>query len=323
MKRIFLIAALILLSCFTAQRLPNKTTEQNARDFITGFFNTLNGNFTLDANCIGKETKENIHDLIDAFHNKKVFRIIDDIRNITKMTLDTCPIDETKNYVETKVNAIKEGYYFENFKRNFLKIGEVVIHELNNKQKTAYSVGVACANIEKMTIFRQQNRHLAFLALEQTPEFIDFDMDLEGFKEFFKGVLEGVSSVPFEENVCYTSTIDIKIEEIKIIAEKLYNSIKNRDGSEFYNAILEVLKVLEKLQDANAHCNISGLIKSIGVYATPYVGIAKLLYNIASHYDLYWTDIKAAYNAFGNKEWQNAGSSIGKFASTLLGWETS
>ena len=103
----------------------------------------------------------------------------------------------------------------------------------------------------------------------------------------------------------------------------MYKAIVDRNGSEFYDVVMEILKILEKLQDLNTHCDIKGLIKSIGVYATPYVGIAKLLYNIAQHYDDYYVNIKDGYHAFANKEWENAGQSIGKFASTLLGWKTS
>jgi len=258
---------------------------------------------------------------------KKILKIVENLQKIAMITMKTCPIQETEKYVEDKFTAIKQGYYFDNFKKNFFKIAEVVMHEVNNKQKNAYSVGTACAQIEKMTIYKQQQlSQFKFLALESIPAEMampDFNIDLEGFKKFFKGVLEGVSKVPFGENICYTSAIDIKIEEVKLIAEHLYAAIKERDGKKFYEAVKEVLAVLEKLENANEHCDISGLIKSIGVYATPYVGIGKLLYNIASHYSLYWGDIKEGYSAFGNKEWEKAGHAIGHFASTLLSWTTS
>ena len=86
---------------------------------------------------------------------------------------------------------------------------------------------------------------------------------------------------------------------------------------------IKILKILEKLQNTNEHCNISGLIKSIGVYATPYAGVAKLIYNIATNYDVYYDDIKAIYSTLSNKEWENAGNALGRIASTLLGWKTS
>lgn len=330
MNKVLLFISLILISCFSAQRLPNNR-EQNARDFISGFFNTLNGNFTLDENCVGQKTKENINDLIDSFHNKKVFKIFEDLKSIVEITENTCPIQESINYVEQKYSAIKEGYYFQNFEKNWLKILEIVVHEFNRKPRTAYAIGSACGNIEKLTIFKPQNYgQLNFLALQTTemPKFdfdfdFDFDMDLEGFKQYFKGVLTGVSSVSFDKNVCYTSTVDIKIEEVKAIFELLYKSIKERSASEFYDAVMQILEILGKLKDANEHCNISGLIKSIGVYATPYAGIAKLIYNIASHYSTYYEDIKATYHAFANKEWENAGVHTGSIVSTLLGWHTS
>lgn len=325
MKKILLFTFLIILNCLVCQRPPKPSREQNMRDFISGFFNELNGNFTLDENCVGKETKQNINDLIDAFHNKQIFKIIDNARNIFNTTIEKCPIDETVNYIETKFFAIKDGYYFENFKKNIFNIAEIIIHEINNKQKTAYSIGTACAKIEKLTIFRQANQ-LTFLALEENNvpmDIPDLKIDLDGFKKFFKGLLEGVSSVPFDKNVCYTSTVNIKIEEIKVLAEKLYKAIKDRSGEEFYNVVMEILAILEKLQDLNNHCNIKGLIKSIGVYATPYVGIAKLIYNIARHYDDYYQNIMDGYHSFANQEWENAGQSIGKFVSTFLNWSTS
>merc|ERR1711957_618256 len=164
------------------------------------------------------------------------------------------------------------------------------------------------------TIYKQQINQLTFLALEEeTPKFVKFDMDLDSFKKFFKGILEGFSSVPFDSN----------IEEVKIISEHLYAAIKERDGKKFYAAIMEVLHVLMKLENTNEHCGVTALIKAIGVYATPYVGIAKLLLNLAENYKLYMADVKAGYHAFANKEWEKAGSSMGQFASTLLGWSTS
>ena len=175
-KKILLLIALVLLSCISAQR-PPKTPEQNARDFVTGFFNTLNGNFTLDENCIGKETKDNINEIIENFHNKNYAKIIEDLKNIKQITLDTCPIAETRNYINQKISAIEEGYYFSNFQKNFMKIGEIVMNEVTNKHKSGTSVGVACASIEKLTIYRQQNNQLAFLALEEeTIELPKFDI---------------------------------------------------------------------------------------------------------------------------------------------------
>lgn len=205
-----------------------------------------------------------------------------------------------------------------------MNILEIVVHEVNNKSKSAYSVGIACGKIEKLTIFKPENLALNFLAMPEIeiPSF-DIDMDLDGFKQYFKGVLAGVSSVPFDSNVCYTSTIDIDIAEVKAIFEKLYKSIKERSASEFYEAVMQVLEILGKLKDANEHCNISGLVKAIGVYATPYAGIAKLIYNIATHYDTYYEDIKGAYHAFADKQWENAGQHTGNIIATLLNWHTS
>jgi len=265
-----------------------------------------------------------MHDVIDAFHNKQIFKLFEDLRNIVKITEDSCPIQESVNYVEQKIQAIKQGYYFKNFEKNWMNILEIIIHEVNNESKTAFSVGLACGKIEKLTIFKPENLALNFLAMPEIPSIdIDFNMDLEGFKQYFKGVLTGVSSVPFDKNVCYTSTVDIDIAEVKAVFEKLYKAIKERSASEFYEAVMQVLEILGKLKSANEHCNISGLVKAIGVYATPYAGIAKLIYNIATHYGTYYEDIKGAYHAFADKQWENAGQHTGHIVATLLNWHTS
>lgn len=322
MQKTLLFIILILLNCFNAQRLPNNK-EQNARDFITGFFTTLNGSFTLDDRCVGEETKQNIHNMIDAFHQKQIIKLIEYTNAIVKITEESCPVEETKTYILTKAKAIEEGYYFKNFRRNVLEITEVVVHEINNKEKTAYSVGVACAKIEQMTIYKSQMKQLAFLSLGESPDFIDVDMDMESFKKYLKGFFTGVSSVPFEDNVCYTSTINIDIDEVKALAERVYKSIKNHSPSEFYNSVVEVIALLKRLKDAKKNCNISGLVKSLGVYAVPYVGIGKLIYNVVYNYSTYYGDIMDVYHGFSNGDWEDAGLATGKIASTLLSWKTS
>merc|ERR1712151_1060591 len=188
--------ALILLNCFSAHNV-SANKEQNARDFITGFFTTLNGSFTLDEKCLGEQTKENIHNMIDAFTHAQI-----------------------------------------------LEFSDVVLQEVNNKSRNAYSIGVACAKIEKMTIYKNMQQ-LAFLSLGETPDFIDVDIDLEGFKKFLKGLFTGVSAVPFEDNVCYTSTINIDINEVKALFERLYKSIKEHSPSNFYHAVVEIIALLK------------------------------------------------------------------------------
>ena len=172
--------------------------------------------------------------------------------------------------------------------------------------------------IDKFQYCKRTNKNITEL-----PKFPEINMDLEGFKKFFRGVLEGVSSVPFEKNICYTSIVDIKIEDVKALFDKLSKSIQDRSARDFYTSILEVLKLLNKLNDANKNCNISALIKSIGVYATPYAGVAKLIYNIASNYSVYYDDITAAYTDLTNMDWQKSGADTGRILSTLLGWKTS
>ena len=179
-----------------------------------------------------------------------------------------------------------------------------------------------------MTIYKQIST-LSFLGLPfdtpdvKFPDLPDIDIEIEGFKKFLKGLLEGVSSVPFDKNVCYTFPIDIKIEEIKDIFERLYKSIKERNGDDFYKVIQDILQILGKLENANEHCDIKGLIESIGVYSTPYAGIAKLIYNIVSNHSAYYDNIKDAYHRFANKDWENAGNDTGKIISTLLSCYTS
>jgi len=321
MQKTLLFIALILLNCFSAHNISG-TKAQNAKDFITGFFTTLNGDFTFDEKCLGEKTAEDIHKMIDAFTHAKVMDLVIYAREVMNITEDSCPIEETKSYMRTKALAIKEGYYFTNFRKNILEIGDIALQEFNNKDRTAYSIGVACAKIEKMTIYKNM-KQLAFLSLGETPDFIDVDIDLEGFKKFLKGLFTGVSSVPFEDNVCYTSTINIDINEVKALFERLYKSIKEHSPSNFYHAVVEIIALLKRIKNAKAACNISGLVKSLGVYATPYVGIGKLIYNVAMNYSVYYDDIMDAYHGFSGADWEDAGLATGKIASTLLSWKTS
>jgi hypothetical protein len=316
------LLAIISLNCFTAQK------SSVAKDFLTGFFKTFDEKFSIDA-CMGEPITDSLNHLLEDLREKKINAVIEDFKILIDAVNKNCPVEDVKSYINAKKAAIEEGYYFENLKKNYLKVGNIVIIEVNNKDRSAYSIGVACAEIEKLLIFKEQIRHLTFLALPdfpklpELPKFPEINMDLEGFKKFFKGVLEGVSSVPFEKNICYTSTVDIKIEDVKALFDKLSKSIQDRSAGDFYTSILEVLKLLNKLNDANKNCNISALIKSIGVYATPYAGVAKLIYNIASNYSVYYDDITAAYTDLTNMDWQKSGADTGRILSTLLGWKTS
>jgi hypothetical protein len=205
-------------------------------------------------------------------------------------------------------------------KKNYMKIGEVVINAFNDKQKSAYSYGVAFGTIEKMTIFKPEITQLNFLAM---PKFVDFNMDLDSFKLFFKGIQEGVSSVPFEQNVCYTSPPVISIEEVHAIFEKLWKSIKERNGEEFHDAIVLLQGIFGKLKNSDESCHIVRLLASLSLYAVPLVGRIELVINVARNWRAYSKNIKDAKKAIENKEYQNAGKSTGQFLSTLLMWSTS
>lgn len=332
------LLTIISLNCFTANplTLTQPTPAQNAKDFLTGFFKTFDEKFSIDE-CIGAPSIQNsLAKLLEDLKAKKIAAVIADFQNLISEVEKNCPVETLKNYFKLKKAAIEEGYYFTNLQKNYLKVANIVIIEINNKDRNALSIGVACAEIEKLLIYKDEIKHLSFLAFPEFPSFPswsntteilpklpDIKMDLEGFKKFAKGFLEGVSSVPFDQNICYTSTLDIKIEEIYAMYQRLYAAIKERSASEFYNSVLEIIKLLKTLSNAKANCKIGDLIKSIGVYATPYAGIAKLIYNLATNYSVYYDDFKAVYADLIAMDWQKSGADVGRIASTLLGWKTS
>jgi hypothetical protein len=153
MKRIFKLTLTILLisSIFTTSKVK---IEGSVKDFLTGFFKTLNGEFTLNEQCFGDETIKAYERLIKAFKDRNPVNILKALKDKANLTMDHCPIAEIENYINQRNTAIKEGFYFENFKKNLKNIGMVIFEVINNFKIKSYDIGVACGKITKMVIFK-------------------------------------------------------------------------------------------------------------------------------------------------------------------------
>jgi hypothetical protein len=317
------LLVIISLNCFTAQ-----TPATAAKDFLTGFSNHSTKNFSIDACMSEGSITISLNHLLEDLRARKIKEVIEDFQNLIYTINKNCPVETVKNYINAKKAAIEGGYYFKNLQQNNLKAANIVIMELNNKQRSAYSIGVACAEIEKLLVYKQI-KNLRVLASPKLnmkdilPNLPDFNIDLEGFKKFFYGVLKGVSSVPFDKNICYKSALDLQIDDIFPVFRKLVKSIKKRSIKEFFNFLRQVFNILKTLYNANTNCNIKRLIKKVKVYANPIVGFTKLIWNITKNYSVYYDDIKCAYKDLKNKDWRRSGYDIGRITSNLLKWKTS
>jgi hypothetical protein len=157
------LLAIISLNCFTAQK------SSVAKDFLSGFFKIFDEKFSIDA-CMGEPITDSLNHLLEDLREKKINAVIEDFKILIDAVNKNCPVEDVKKYINAKKAAIEEGYYFENLKKNYLKVGNIVIIEVNNKDRSAYSIGVTCAEIEKLLIFKEQIRHLTFLDLPDFPK---------------------------------------------------------------------------------------------------------------------------------------------------------
>ena len=154
MKRILkLTLAIILITCiFTT---TNSKIEGSVKDFLTGFFKTLNGEFTLNEQCFGDETIKAYKRIIQAFKDRNPLDILKALKDKANLSPDHCPIAEIEAFIKQRNTAIKEGYYFENFKNNLANIGQVIFGVVNDLRIKSYDIGVACGKISKMVIYKK------------------------------------------------------------------------------------------------------------------------------------------------------------------------
>lgn len=320
MKRILLFLTLVVigLSCISA-------SGSEGRDFITGFFQTVKGkDWKLNENCFGPAVDADLVDLkaaIQAFEFNKALEILSKIAVESKAD---CPVEEFLELQNLVVEKAKSGELLKNIQKNFLEIIRLVKENLTNpEQRTPYNFGKTLGSIALLVLYnKQHNRALTFLADNDSLSFLAADeMNTEQFQIFFHGILTGVSTVPYADNKCYKET-DVFLIDIEAASRKVYEAIINKSPSDFYNAAKGLLAALKKIAQYDENCKASDLIKSIGVYALPYIGLGKLIYNVTVNGSTYFGLTKEMYSAISDKSYEKAGITTGKILKTLLSWET-
>lgn len=322
MKSVLILVTLMSLaiSCISA-------SQSEGKEFITGFFQAVKGgDWKINENCFGQAFEAEIEDLKSSIKTLNLQKALEILSKIAVETQADCPVAEFKELKNLITEKVKSGELLSNIRKNFNQI-ILIIGELfhSQTQRPAYNYGKALGRIALIVLYNSKSdKALRFLALEKAEDANaqkNPKMNLDDFEIFYKGILTGVSKVPYEENKCYKE-IPLELDQLLNQARKIYDSIREKSPSEFTTAIAELLVSLSKLKSYDENCKVNQLIKSLTTYSASYIGLAKLIYNIASNGKTYFNLTKDMYQAIKDKSYEKAGITTGKIMKTLLSWET-
>jgi len=316
MKRI-----LILLCLFTISFSIVATSENEPREFITGFFQAIKGNdWKLNPDCFGPASHEKFGDLLYALKSADWTRAYSIFSTLETEAKQNCPFDDLLELKNRLNQEIAEGKLFDDLRSNSSKIISILTEIFHLQQRTPYDFGKALGSIASMVLYQKKHNSFAFLALSEEAEvFLDVDVKLKS--GFFKGLLTGVSAVPYEQNKCYQE-IDGSLDEIEAAVMKIYNAVVSRDSSNFTAALAQLTVSLLKIKAYDEDCRVTQLIKSLSVYSAGYAGLAKLIYNITTNRTHYYDLSQEMIQAIREMNLEKGGVTCGKIVKILLSWET-
>ena len=284
------------------------------REFTTNFFQTIKGrNWTLSENCFGPLVETEFNQIKEALNKNDLITAYLLFSKLLDENKRECPVDDVNALVSDVVTQFYSGELQRSIQKNFLEI--LRLFNESEATKTPAQFGKLAGTIVNIVLYNQAHNGLIFL---ESSRFLSSDPK-EDFELFFRGLLEGVSKVPFEENKCY-NTLDSVLVTLKGAVQKLYEAIKTR--SNFTEAVKTLIEVVNSLKDYSGNCHFTELAKTLAGYSNPFTGIYTLLYNISTHGSEMTQLVKDLYNSVRGKNFNQAGVVSGKITKILLAWET-
>lgn len=280
---------------------------------------TLGDHYTLDENCLGKDFVKDVSKLINATKKENSITAYYLFKDMIALVEKNCPKNELTKMVEDAEKFMKSG----NMLAQAASHSRDLMHDLHLlvDEHHPERFGQILGQIINMMVYNQDTakNSLTFLGFDVTGIATNnYGISRADAQKFIDGLFEGVSEVPYAENLCKNDVSAFDTEIIQVFTD-LINAFHSRDN--IIDAIDKTVDLLNKLKPLDDNCRFSQLATSLIALNTK-VGIAKLIYNFVYNYNDTWGTMKAIYDSYQTKDWRKGGIMTGKLLKIGLSYST-
>jgi len=308
------------------------------RSFSSGFLSSIKGDklkIHLPENCLGENQKEEILQFLENIKNEQPLIALDLSHKFLTDIETNCPIEDVEQIIiDVETFLSKENHkIFERIysrSKNLLSLFgdyEMDIQRINSEKESAELIGKYLGKAFNIIFYVNDNTRdiLKFLDTDDLNK-SDSEKLANSNKTFYTkpmelfvdGFFEGVSSVPFEDNHCYTDISLVKSQIVETFQDVI-NAIKNQTG--VIEAFQKIYALITKLKDLDGDCRFEALSLDILALRTK-VGLGKLIYRLSTHLVPVMADLHNLYADYKIKEFRGCGEAFGLFIKTALNYST-
>lgn len=299
---ILLIASILIVQC-----------HPEGRDFVTGVLSTIKGSsFTLNPECLGPEFDGAFDKLIKAVNTTRTSSFLAAITVMYASVTTNCPESDVLSIVADAQKAMADGTLFANLNTNAMSILRVLKVELNNPTKTPLSAGQTIGSLINAVLYNKVSSPKVMTFLASTDDIINHMGD------FVDGLLEGLSSVPVEQNQC---NIDINDYKPKIISAAINVAKAFKTGTNILEAFEEVYELVKSFPNFENDCHFERLEAQLTDLSTR-VGIAKAFLRMVNSPIKTIDSLRSFYTGIENQDYKVGGKGLGQFLSIALYYTT-
>jgi hypothetical protein len=307
-KRIYLLILIIVAI--------SQINCNDSKDLLTSVMSTVRGsNWTLPSDCQNATFEEEDRELTNNIDEKNSLKVLSSIEKVFTGLFQKCH-DVDVQVLKSDVDfAFKSGKLVVNGFKHMEKIKEITDKLIKDKDFSPFNLGKVLGELINLTVYSKETtthtNALTFLEIKE----IDYSFDAEAF---LNGIMEGVSSVPIQQNQCRKNIMSSKPLIVDAV-KALYVAIKNKKN--IIQSLTKLSTLVTSLPDLNSNCKILELASQIGAFST-YLGIGKLFVKVSLSPIAAYDSLKEAYTGFDNLDEKAFGVGMGKFIKIALGYST-
>lgn len=312
-----------LFICFILLTVSLQLTKsdyiENVRKFTTGLLSSIVGNhIELDEKCLGEEYRTYLDKLIVAIRKENSILAFTLVWDIVKSIKANCPKNELTSIFNSVKDLIDSNKIVDEVVKNAREVMKILNELLDEKDPEKF--GSIVGELIKIIVYQPIESHsLTFLGEDTNKDIeLTFNMSKAEVDDFIDGFLEGISSVPYEENKCRYDIAGFT-HEIIIVFVNVIDSFKTHKNVK--ESLIKVLELIVRLKPLEENCHLSSLSMNIAALSTK-VGLAKLVYHLTKNYSKVYQYMEEINAEFGSKNWRGAGVSSGNLVKIGLNYST-
>jgi len=225
--------------------------QEDARSFMTGFFGVLKGNsFTLSTQCLGDNVENTLKSALSNWKNTSPQDLINIYKQLTGDFMNNCPVKEVEELVRAIELGLADGSIANNLKTNSQYIRDLLEGLAKSADVTPALAGETVGQLVKAVVYGQQPSYLRYRSLAQEESIEEY---LEGLvAQYVEGLLEGLSSVPVEQNKCLLNKEKYTEDYVRYMTNLIKVILKLRNYNDANTEIYAIGNDL-KVDEDNCH----------------------------------------------------------------------